>query len=377
MAKSQYQQKGQRRAWILGAGFSRSLGGPLLNDLLSLQSLDDLWHASNPQNDEAKRNAASWATVFWLCQYGLRFPQGLPQQLQGRVTGRALWAHAEEFLEVMDGYKSATEARKARLQAHANEMWQSLDGTGGFFNGKTAMGRAWSPTREIPLGEVATLTPGAVAACANYFCEDLNGLALNGLERGRPYCSWAESLVPNADTIVTFNYDLLAEMTSTKIAQILPSDEDVDAARVPLLKLHGSVDWELDSNKTCRRSDPPPSVSDLLTGNSKPLIGTPGLGKQEIAKRLAPLWDKAEKSIQEADELIFLGYRMPASDAEARRRLVNAMKRCEPDAAVVRLVLGNDANAAERLKAIFEWAGVKHQVEIVPMNVEDFLSVRT
>src|SRR4051812_45259845 len=78
---------GMKAVWILGSGFSKSLGGPLLNDLLTergrveiasrFPKLSDLWGKAHKVYQEHLRNDEVKA-------------------------GARLWAHAEEFLDLVD-----------------------------------------------------------------------------------------------------------------------------------------------------------------------------------------------------------------------------------------------------------------------------------
>src|SRR5262245_2969562 len=82
-------ESGTNRVWILGAGFSRSLGGPLLTDLLSqgeFLQLQARWGDL----------AAECAPVVKAFQWGI----------QGAGPGRPnLWPNAEAFLEYIGGAK--------------------------------------------------------------------------------------------------------------------------------------------------------------------------------------------------------------------------------------------------------------------------------
>jgi hypothetical protein len=61
----------RRRVWILGAGFSRSLGGPLMGDLLSLGALRDITALYGEH-----LNAQHAELVFYLFHCGAGFPDG-------------------------------------------------------------------------------------------------------------------------------------------------------------------------------------------------------------------------------------------------------------------------------------------------------------
>lgn len=84
-----------KRVWIVGAGFSRSLGAPLLNDLLSpaARMAIESHYPSLPK--------AVTEPVFWLYHYGTDFAEGTLESI-GITRGVRKWRDAEHFLETLD-----------------------------------------------------------------------------------------------------------------------------------------------------------------------------------------------------------------------------------------------------------------------------------
>jgi hypothetical protein len=75
-----------RIVWILGAGFSKSLGGPLLPDLLSERvELEMRGRFSKLVTDVAHQQ------IYIVYRYGLN-------EKRSKREGLSLWNHAEEFL---------------------------------------------------------------------------------------------------------------------------------------------------------------------------------------------------------------------------------------------------------------------------------------
>src|SRR6476646_2553358 len=101
------QTSAPKRVWILGAGFSRSLGGPLMFDLLSLAARRRILRAYpkyiTPQDADR---------VFWLFHCGAGFPEG-PLHPDFEMRGERRWQDAEEVLDVLDSAR--TERAKAGL----------------------------------------------------------------------------------------------------------------------------------------------------------------------------------------------------------------------------------------------------------------------
>ncbi len=166
---------------------------------------------------------------------------------------------------------------------------------------------------------------------------------------------------------------------------------------VPIYKLHGSVDWfynaqgEIVTNVDFLKA---------VNGGLSPLIGTPGIGKRTVRDRfLNSVWNKAYMQLQQADVIVFLGYRSPPSDPDARAFVLDAISTAEgkdnaPRHRRVHLVLGPNTNdpAVTRLDKLIEFSmaasgRIKRRLpgfsrdlarfEVIkqPLYVEDFLSV--
>ena len=128
------------------------------------------------------------------------------------------------------------------------------------------------------------------------------------------------------DQIITFNYDLvvekLAALSSSSALRaesiVLPGAAIFDGLHV--LHLHGCVSWR--DGETVTTENP----EKLLRGGQCPLLGTPGPTKKRYATdRFAPLWEAARAGLKTADRIVFLGYRFPPSDAQARRTILGAI----------------------------------------------------
>ena len=88
-----------RTVWILGAGFSRPLGGPLLPDLLSPETPENL-AAVYGSDQPHLLNTFATQTAHWLYNYGTRFRYGRLSGWSG--DGASLWRDAEEYLDYLD-----------------------------------------------------------------------------------------------------------------------------------------------------------------------------------------------------------------------------------------------------------------------------------
>jgi hypothetical protein len=168
-------------AWVLGSGFSKSLGGPLLADLFR-------------RRDEL--GARGLLTTEMHSVYDI-FTQ---------CVSRGYVEHAEQFLEFVDTVpKNPT--RAAMLAQFGNLTKEQV--------------------RDAAIKIVAT-------ECDFLYAADTND------EVWDPYKAWASSL-PKDHHIITFNYDLVPEALG--LAALMPAEDSLNKER-RVIKLHGSINWK-------------------------------------------------------------------------------------------------------------------------------------
>lgn len=359
---------GKKRVWVLGAGFSRSLGGPLIQHLLAAQE-------PGATRDLFPEVAAGISNVrtFYAAGVGTH------------------WDHAEHFLDMVERAAEDHECNPHAATARAYDYRLLAN----LLSDKFRDERTGQWEQFASLVDLAVAARRAVACDCSQFLQraDLRG------EAWRPYVQWA-SILTGDDTVATFNYDcvpdLLAENSSERIfrprlrvvepagEERIPGDAVQEAiARIrrlglaPVLKLHGSVDWHVERGRFAKAS----SAGVLLPSRSDVLMGLPGPGKdQHRQKRLKPLWTCALNAITEAEEVIFLGYRFPPTDANAREELLCAVR---DSACLPRIVLGPNVVHPDvvRLQGLLQYAMWKRvplaKPDVIPLYVEDFLSVGT
>lgn len=372
------------RVWVLGAGFSRSLGAPLLDDLLSLNA----WTEVDARYGDNK-NLEGYRAIYWLYHYGTQFREGVPEQQ--RVAGVRAWQDPEDFLE-----RLATAVDSAVVQKKIAGLYQALH---------NQLGSVGVPETLMSPAELDVLGRRLVGAACCAFLDDVDHHAIASLERWQPYRDWFRHL-GGLDTLVTFNYDRVIELLNRWSGEVkgyspintVATREDAEIAKVarelgrsaPLLKLHGSVDWQRVSDREVKRSEDPRCV--LNCKNDQIALATPGPSKSKVAKLLfEAIWAAAESALKTADEIYFLGFRFPPSDSEARSRLLSAIRENKEATAVrFHVVLGPDARdprcvrLTELLRGVAKQAGrtpfgeagdKKYGVHVYPMNAEDFLSL--
>lgn len=363
-----------RTTWVLGAGFSRPLGGPLLGDLLAFRE-QKLAKAILPiPLQEGMDLVTGDVGARAFCAYGM---------------AHGYWGNAEEFL---DAVETAAEDGAQAQSHHGLMLGALLQNTVRFplqrvVSSKFQSGGGPRPGPQHKFADIGSLVDAsrrAVVADCWSFLRKADLL----LERWAPFVKWSRGLSED-DTVITFNYDAVPELLAAhesdgergKLVVVRPhhAEEDMRTARVrrkaPVLKLHGSTTWFVTRDRTIGISDQGPP-SPLLTKESIPLLGFPGPGKLANSKgELAPLWSLAEMALAKSEMVVFLGYRFPPTDAHARETLLDAIAE-GGSSKKVKIVLGQDLARPEvsRMKGLLTYCVPPDHCEAAPLFVEDFLS---
>lgn len=274
-------------AVILGAGFSRPAGGPLLKDLLS----EDVVAVSEAES-----------TSLTIISELLRLHQA--------SRDRQTLTIEDVFTEI---WREARTGGRIRL---GNDMWRAAD-------------------------LLSQLTIHLSSVCGRIHVRRSTRLWAT-------YAAFFSNLLDESRslTVVTFNYDLLAEQVLDDLgvrydygsAGMIEFDDSRRRRRlrrsgsdVSLLKMHGSANWGV--CRGCRESG---KHADRVTSFEKPYVPIrrkscpwcgekflepglipPILGKAGESRHMEPIWRLARKSLDRARELIVIGYSLPASDVEA------------------------------------------------------------
>jgi hypothetical protein len=310
-----------RTVWVLGAGFSKSLGGPLLVDLFRQKVFEDL----SKTIGEARAAKVTWTQAL--------FNVGLGSH----------WADAEDFLAYAEGALGdpRQEAKQHFLEGllHRREfvhrLWPGAD---------QRFRECW----DDPLGAI-------LHAFATETVEFLRGNATDQ-EQWRPYLEWARSLDPARDSVITFNYDPVLDALDSALSaagqeklQIILPGEAVRPDRVQVFKLHGSAHWVKTPIRTVEWD---PGAVDK--GRS-PLIAAPGRSKAHLTSSLLkPLWTEAHRRLQRAEDVVIVGYGFPKTDAEARATVLGALDDDQSGVGLRRahLVLGPDLNLSAHRRVL-------------------------
>jgi SIR2-like protein len=339
--------------WILGAGFSRALGGPLLQNLFTIESGEVLAakYGHHPRFGELE---LYFSAVRHVCMYGMG---RLPLDAHQRV-GPQLWTDPEEFVDRLDAAARDPAAAPAQvLEGHvrsALKLRAARNAQGHGLGVPPTVGRLRQVAKRLLALECAGFLRGADPTA----------------EVWQPYDRWYD-LLEAEDTVITFNYDRVLEMLNRRSRKLQfnlvgePWPEGQQQTEV--LKLHGSVDWRRLKNGGYELVDDEEFL--LTCAESELAVATPGPTKSETTAGFGKLWEQAEKALTQARNVVFLGYRFPPTDAEARGRLLRALSGSRP-AGKVHVVLGPDKSAAkvQRLLGLLHFAGrdrLRTQVAVV------------
>lgn len=320
-----------KTVWVVGSGFSRSLGGPLLKDLLSRKALDEVIETFAHLPD-------------------LQSVYAMFERLRSSSTTSGYWEDAEQFLDFVDTARDDRVPRSKLLKAIFGQLSRPLEG-GEVFHRKALIAIA---------AECSTFTARA----------DLKS------EAWAPYVKWANRL-EEGDSIVTFNYDTVVEKVAAYLRDNKPKGMPrplVDPVMLPntpatglsgvgfprIYKLHGSVNWNSDGkvHDLFERGKWDRSEA-VLFDKHTPLIAGPGPDKNvKCTGPFKGIWEDAKLSLETADALVFLGYRFPPSDSEARSTLLNAIHDNDQRSLSVHIVLGPDLHQPANVRLLALLRGV-------------------
>ena len=359
--------------WILGAGFSKPLGGPLLGKLLSPEAERDLAVRYN--------RAPLWGpypeAARLLYQYGRAGKGGTVRTPRGDVFDREdLWEDAEQYLDYLDTAAEGGGPGRDRLVQILGRLNPALG-----------------------YKDVKPIAAAGRRLLAAECCAFLEGASPES-ERWRPYRRWLEHVATGEDVMITFNYDTAVETVAeaTKRQLRYTTKGSRPSHTVKLLKLHGSVNWKLSSDGTSYKVNEQGSRREALDCEDWELaIAGPGPSKQSFSGgAFKPYWDEAIEAIRMASAVVFVGYRFPPTDAEARERLLAAIHDNEQQYLAIHIVLGPDTGTpdSKRLVGLLQHAvvgqrrvaGAGEDVEMTggvrmysiqpqPLWTEDFFSV--
>jgi hypothetical protein len=378
--------QGERKVvWILGAGFSVPLGGPLFRDLISPETLRTLrgWEHYKDQARRLKPRSDKRVAVL---------PVGVLSEIVCclYLAGRSdkLWGDAEQFLERLEIAASEPTVLLAKdIRKCVRDLPQSQE------LGSEALDIMklfqWEVGPDVLHTEAVRFVSGA---CTAFLLRaDENPKVVDESEQWDPYRRWYASLVPGADSVIVFNYDRVPDILEAhgqrarprRDVFISPVEHDTDSwaayapKGVPLYHLHGNVGWKLAGDGrtidvNAARAAPHRAVAYI--DPEQAVIGVPGQTKLSLPSGLLKcLWDPAMAAIETADAIVFVGYRFPETDNMAKRRLIDALKKNRN--AVIHVVLGASNPDTSRVHGMLEWTQRRVPVRVHELWAQDFFTV--
>ncbi len=380
--------------WILGSGFSQPLGGPLLDQLMAPGTEEDL-QALKMVGGAGPDSPAFITRLFNAGRPHSDRDRGRLHKVDGKKYTRALWKHAEQFLEHVDRASDNPESVAAHGIRRLEQQLAGGAGTG----------------TSVSLKNIAAAARRLVACQCLLFTEDAD----QDSEVWRTYKAWAGKLMqqnkvdgevvlrgrakdnPWTHVVATFNYDRVPEILKFDVH--LPIAKQADSRALPAYKLHGSVGWKIDSGRTGTESVAPHEQRPLEALSADPhgapevAIAVPGGSKAKSVDTLfGPLWRWTTSSIEKANSVVFVGYRFPESDADAREKLLGALSKKRQPHLVVNIVLGpqTGSDMVVRMRELVRYAlengdrrelggvrgaGGTYSLKVHPLYAQDFIAL--
>jgi hypothetical protein len=348
--------------WVLGSGFSRALGGPLLSDLFTDAAK---WKREIcfPQDKFPILHDKFSQAALRLYKYGLGNERG----------SVAAWSNPEDFLDQLDD--------AADLGASSTQ-WKNL---------LKLLEASHTAATVHDISKISESARRIMAAECSAFLVD-NEPQQEGMMRERwfPYLRWARDLA-HSDVVITFNYDLVLDLLNQQTKNLafrlpLTKDEvsDFDQRRqreekTLVLKLHGSVNWgkkRIDAESQYRIDE---DKFYALTGPAdETVIGSPGPSKRRTMTHLSQLWEQAQWHLQHCDAIVFIGYSFPLTDAIARQWILDAVSENEGKKLKAYTVLGQDSpdtNRVEQMLRLSMGVDPSSAVHSYSLYAQDFLGI--
>lgn len=296
--------------YIFGAGFSKEAGLPLVREFLNRMRDSRSWLMQEGRERELRaidklfafRSKASSAAER-IC-IDLENIEELFSLAAAATAGNSLTKDAVLAIAATLDYAEATEpARKESISVVAKGV-------------------------KIPSGW-KLVTVSSAGGQARYECSLFEFFMLL-LLGGSADEDWPES---RSNTIITLNYDLLVEDALYSLGIPFkyglgavhtvhfdqsarcawpPVRADGDKA-VPVLKLHGSVNWAGDRPRLTPRITVYGTYDNVREANKSPLL-VPPTWRKAMGGQLLNVWDLAVAALHNATRVIVIGYSMPQTD---------------------------------------------------------------
>jgi hypothetical protein len=363
--------------YILGAGFSKDAGAPLIHDFLDRARgfFDDPDSELDPQERAQFEEVFKFKREIAKAREKFRIDLDNVEQLFGLV-------------EMSQRLGSATPAtRDATVYLIAKTLQLALTDT------------SKRPTVRIGLAS-------GYAAQASFINYVRRGQSGGDLFDTDIYTHFAlmlsgkyddqKKLASRSSTVLTFNYDLVLDDALVRVGT-KPGYELTDAIfdepnenerAVPLLKLHGSTNWAIcECNQIRVIAQKATANPDVLRSTEcsrcqkrglRLLLVPPSWDKSEYSQIMRPVWKKAVEALKCATRICVIGYSMPEADAFFKFLL--ALGLAENDRLYKLIVVDwvsplspGESIIEARWKSMLEGVFVARRFEFVPGGFAEFI----
>jgi hypothetical protein len=352
--------------YILGAGFSREAGLPLIRDFLhemrdSVEWLEAQGGARQREIDaigrvlEFRREAAAASDRINLDVENIEELFSLASALPGR--------EAEDVVTAMAATLDYCRERSLGKHRHFTPNHLPLDFT---------LPPAWIDPAQAALPvERGTWRTGEQRPVHEWYAGILSGRLVQTDANMR-------------NTVITLNYDTVLEdalwaieqrfqygfLTSPQYARDGLCDQ---TSEFKILKLHGSINWGTSPNDNTTVTVYP-KYEALRGAGARPVI-VPPTWRKEFGGLLVQVWESAVREIARATRIIVLGFSIPSTDAHFKYLLAAGLRTNISLRKV--LFINPDAGNADmlgRLHEIFRSRLMERTVMPIPLKTEDFFT---
>lgn len=297
--------------YILGAGFSRGAHLPLVWDFMNYMRDSIDWLLERGRTDEV---------------------DAIEEVFDLRLKSAGAAYRSEINLENIEDLFSLVSARES--DAPLDKITKAIGATIDFARNHQA-----EPRHSI-LIETGSLDPpptwskppdGTTYPTSTMFIAPLYDLYV-GLLSGM-FCAAGDA----RNTIITFNYDTLVEKSLTNLSvpfhYAIPKEMSeaqhsfptklYEPGGVPILKLHGSVNWGV-----CAGRDTVSlfgDYTDLREGGENVLL-IPPTWRKSFAGVITKVWEAALKAIEEATRIVIIGFSIPPTDVHFKYLLAAGLR---------------------------------------------------
>jgi hypothetical protein len=316
--------------YILGAGFSATAGLPLMASFLN--RMRDALEAFQKEGRSSECKAIGEVLDYRLKAASAAYWSTLDLENVEQLFSLAYAARhpVRESLPIamaatLDFCRAQSSDRKVCVQLSDSDTSRRLRPPSGASDANW-IENAPAIFRQIEAAETEGLTTSHVAA-------------LLGMVNSK-------SLVTGTNTVITFNYDTLFEDALTRLSvpwtygfppratsgffkDVSFEQEDNDdwgrsgdANAIPVLKLHGSVNWTVEQDEQLKIFRSYDALRDQL---KQPRLIPPTWSKS-VDDHLSLPWEKAIERLQTATRVIIIGFSMPETDLHFRYLLAAGLQ---------------------------------------------------